>query len=178
MRVITPPDFEPLDLDDVRVQVRADGNEEDALLAGFIAAARQAAEHRTGRAYGSQVREMSFDTWCDPLRLIGYPVTSIESVKYLDSDGVLQTLDPSSYTDPTDQPARIYLLDIGPTLQAVKGAIRITYECGADMPDCVKTWCLLTVGSLYRNRESVTSAAANELPRTLYDSMLDREVIY
>ena len=59
-KVITPVATEPVTLAQARLQVRLtddDGTDEDTLLTAYITAAREIAEHYTGRALAPQTLE-------------------------------------------------------------------------------------------------------------------------
>lgn len=61
--LLTPPAAEPVEVDDVKLALRIDGDEFDVLLPGLIAAARQVAEQETGRAFIAQTWRAELDDW-------------------------------------------------------------------------------------------------------------------
>lgn len=71
----------------------------DPLLGMLITAARTAAEHRTGRALINQTWERVLAGFpAREIELGMLPLQSITSVKYYDTDGVLQTMPSTDYT--------------------------------------------------------------------------------
>lgn len=106
---------------------------------------------------------------------------SVEYVKYLDRDGVEQTLDPSSYiVDNVSEPGIIApaYATFWPDSLAVPNAVRIGFAAGygdaAAVPAGLKSWMLMRVGALYENREEEAVGArivAVELP--FVDKLLD-----
>lgn len=107
------------------------------------------------------------------------PVQSVDSVKYYDFQGVLQTVDPSLYnaslgTPPRIQPAYSKVWPISrPTIDSVQVNFTAGYGDTADkLPDAVKSAVKLLVGNWYRNRESVvTGTIVAVLPQAV-DSLL------
>lgn len=104
--LVTPPTLEPLTVTEAKLRAGlawADGDPRDALMQGFIAAARSVVEQRTGLALLTQTRDLYFDRL--PIDRAGtarlpaqsLPLQQVISVKSTDSSGVVQTLDPSNY---------------------------------------------------------------------------------
>jgi len=89
------------------------------------------------------------------------PLISVDSIQYIDQDGVQQTLDPSLYkVDDVSEPARI-LPAYGTTWPATRNeinAIAITLTAGwaspSAVPQPIKSWMYLRIGAMYENRES------------------------
>jgi uncharacterized phiE125 gp8 family phage protein len=101
--LFTAPVLEPLTL--VQAKLRAgldwtDGDPRDALMNGFIAAARSKVEQDTGLALLTQTRDIYFDAL--PGSIIDLPpqsrpLQSVTSIKSTDTAGAVQTLDPTAY---------------------------------------------------------------------------------
>lgn len=184
LKLITGPTSEPVTTDEAKVHLRVVGTDDDAYIAALIAAARQAAEQATGRALMAQTWEASFDRFEYAMTLPRPPIVSVESVKYLDAAGALQTLDPSQYElNDYKEPARIirpYVV-IWPATQQHENAVVIRYVAGyanaAAVPQEIKSWMLLRIGMLYANRESVVDGMRTaELP--FIDRLLDSAKVY
>ena len=62
---ITAPATEPIDLATAKLHCRVDGTDEDTLIAALIVAAREQAEHETGRALVTQTWEQVHDAFPD-----------------------------------------------------------------------------------------------------------------
>jgi uncharacterized phiE125 gp8 family phage protein len=142
--VIGPPD-PILTSDEVRVRLGIEDG--DDVLDPLIAAACAQIEPPlgwVGRAFGLQTLEQRgawfADEWCgEELRLRFPPLVAVNSVKYLDDDGVEQTLDPSGYEVlGIGDAARIVLPYAGswPSIRWAPEAVRVEYEAGyeADAP--------------------------------------------
>lgn len=101
-KVITPVATEPVVLSEARLQckVDADDTSHDALLTSLCTAAREFAEHYTGRALAQQTLEAALDRFpCERyIDLPMPPVATITSIKYDDAEGVEQTLSTADYS--------------------------------------------------------------------------------
>jgi len=188
-KVLTPPAVEPITLDEAKLHLRVDYDDDDALIARLIGSAREAAESELSRTLIETTFELVMDAFprcqlgvTDPgpiIRILNPPLLAVESITHLDHAGEEQTLDPSTYTVESGTPGWIFPAfgKIWPSVPRHPGAVRIRYKAGygpeaGDVPDCVKTWMLLLVGANYENRESVVAGVSiTELPGL--DSILD-----
>ena len=183
-RVVTAPSVEIVTLDEAKAHLRVDGTDEDALIGALIVAAREQAEHRTGRAFGAQVREMIIDAFPSAeIRLDGTPVTNIISVSYADTAGATQVLDASAYVLDQHAIPSWLLPSYGtawPATYDTANAVVLRYDCGQTAGvDSVRAWMLLALGTWYKQREAiVTGAAVAQLPHAFWDGLLDRYRIY
>ena len=185
-KIITPPSVEPLTLTEAKDHCRVDGTDEDALIAALITAARESAEHETGRALCTQTRELVLDAFPEAFALRGAPVQSLVSVKYLDTAGVEQTLDPQdTLLDKDSEPG--YLVPAygkaWPATWPVPNAVRVQYTCGygaaVNVPSALKSWMLLAIGTLYAQRETLIFGAITAyLPDRFWHRLLDPYRIY
>ncbi|MGN5354335.1 head-tail connector protein [Ralstonia sp. L16] len=106
---------------------------------------------------------------------------SVDYIKYLDEDGVEQTLDSSQYVvDAVGEPGAVTPLinTYWPTTQNVMNSVRIGFTAGygaaADVPDGIKSWIKLRVATLYSNREEVAVLNRGKVEMLPYvDSLLD-----
>jgi uncharacterized phiE125 gp8 family phage protein len=185
----TPPAIEPVTLDEAKKHLNVSIGDDDALIQGFITAARQLAENMTGR-------QMVTATWVG--RLDGFPadgeiplpkppLQSVTSIKYFDLDGVEQTLDTGVYlVDADSTPGRILLSpdQNWPGTRAQANAITIEFVAGwpvageppsvATTPEAIKSWIKLRVAGMYEFREPVvTGPMVTELKRDFVDGLLD-----
>ena len=133
LKLITPPPIEPISATDARIHARIEHTADDALLGAMIVAARAEAEHETGVRCVSQTLEQVLDGFSDRMDLDVKPVRAIVSVKYLDSDGVEQTLDPAVYKLIENAlPPRVVLKSgqSWPSTYAADDAVRIRFIAG------------------------------------------------
>lgn len=160
--VITPPEpiLEPAD---ARVQLKLDGDADDAFLELAISAATGSIDGPTGwlgRAIGRQTLEAVLDGFhgpdCGgPLILPYPPIHEISSVKYTDTNGAEHTVAGANYR----LEGRRLIAAYGaswPTVRNETGAVRVQFFAGYDpIPDPIKQAVLIMVGDLYRFRDSV-----------------------
>ena len=192
LSVVTAPSAEPVTTDEVKLWLRVDDTADDALIAGLITAARSIFEQLTGRAL---VETTYLATW-DGLPRVGtyggaglsrelelprapFAATSpVAWLKYLDEDGVEQTVASSDYTVETGRDAarypRLVLNEAAswPTLGSYPGALRCQFTAGygaaSDVPAEIKVCLKQLVTHLYQNRAPVNVGnIVNELPWAL-----------
>lgn len=174
--VITPPSVEPIDRDDIaKLHLKLeDVTTEDALLDIWIQAAREAIEDRTGLSLITQSRQIKLDYFptCGYIELMNGPVQadSVE-ITYFDTDEVEQTLAAADYwVDTHSNIARIVIKNYWPAIKCRPNAVTIDYDAGfgdeaADVPAKLKSACLLRLGHLYENRQSVVmGTSVSEVP--------------
>ncbi|ADG70062.1 phiE125 gp8 hypothetical protein (plasmid) [Planctopirus limnophila DSM 3776] len=164
-RVVTTiaPADEPITLADLKRQIRVDTSDEDDQLTAYIKAARELLEEHTERALVTQTRQLYLDRFpsCQTIEIPCTPVTSIESIEYIDPTGQLQELDPSSYVaDLVSSPARIRPAygRFWPAIRYQMNAVIVTFEAGQDVdevPERAKQAIRLLAGHWYANRETV-----------------------
>lgn len=164
---------------------------DDPRLSILITAARQHAEQELGRYLVTQTLDAYFDDFPRydnprfPSREIRLPpLQSVASVKYIDTDGVLQTLAADQYTvDANAKPARIYPAYglAWPDTLDIENAVTIRFVAGygtaAAVPACIKHWLLMRVRMMYDNPAPfiVGPTGAAQLPPAFIDSLLDPE---
>lgn len=196
VKVITAPAELPVTLAQARAWCRIDNAnaDDDAVLQALIRAAVAYAEHRTGRAFVP--RTLEFWTDCFPLSRIELPappLLEVVSVKYVDTDGVLQTLPTADYeVDTYSEPGAVQRAfdAIWPDVRAeairpVRVLYRAGYTAGSpidwenDLPGELITWLHARVATAYENREQLVVGAGQvlELPRANVDGLLDSLVV-
>lgn len=172
------PATEPVDAATCKLQARIDSTAEDALLAIYIQAAREACEQIIGRPLITQTIARVSDDWPDDddIELLRAPVQSITSITYLDADGASQTASTALYTlDNADEhgPAWVLLQDgqTWPTLGDYGNAVTVTFVAGygaaSSVPAAIKQWILLAVAHMFENR-------AASVPQDFGGALLDR----
>lgn len=199
LKLTVPRAAQPVTLAEAKLHLRVDSSDEDALISALIVAATDDAEHLMGRAVLTQRWQLTLDAFNAPppsgqlvapastpdeIALQRPPVTSVVSVKYLQaSDGVLTTLAPSEYTlaAASDYTARLVPAwgKSWPATRDMPEAVQIVFECGyadaASVPENIKAWIKLRVGSLYANREQWTTGRNITIaPNPFIDCLLDR----
>ena len=175
---VTPPAAEPLTTAEAKAHLVVEHSDDDTLIDAQIAAARKLAETRTNRQLVQATYDWKIDRFSDLMHLPKPPLVSVTSIKYIDTDGVEQTLDGAVYNVEADSvPGQIRLaynqswpstrIDVEPiTIRFVAG-----YANAAAVPEAIKRWMLLQIGSMYNSREdTVIGSGTSRLDFT--DSMI------
>lgn len=145
----TAPTTEPLSIADIKEHLRIDDSVTDhnTELAALIIVARKYVEEVTRRGLITQ----TWDYWLDrfpfgdrEIELPRSPVSSVDSITYVDENGTEQTWASSNYTVDTDsEPGRIYLAynKRWPAIRSQRKAVKIRFVAGygdaVDVPDDV-----------------------------------------
>jgi uncharacterized phiE125 gp8 family phage protein len=171
------PTTEPVTLAETQLHLRLDtegspaSHPDDSLVNIMISASRENAEQYTGVTIASATYEMVASINKDNINLQTFPVTSIASVTYVDSEGATQTVSSSTYSiNNYYRPSRLYF-----TNEVGAYDLKITFTAGYTdgespnpfpTPAGVKAAILLMVGNLYENRESVSNMQSYERPQS------------
>lgn len=211
--LVTPPTAEPLALADVRAHLRIDSDDfsQDATINILMLAARRYAESYTGRSLMTQHWQAVADRFPGWYPLVGAPwnayvpapvlnqhiddqtiklgrgpVQSVESITYVDLNGVTQTLDPSTYIfDNSDLMQRVAPAygTVWPVARQQLGAVRINFTAGAAtaaaVPATILNWMLVRIATAYEHREAEEIVAKGKLqPLEYVDTLLDSEKVW
>lgn len=172
-RITTPT--EPVTLAEAKLHLRVDGTDEDALIQGLISAARETCEDRTEGTVPVTGWRLTLDTFPDAIKLPRPPIVSVESVKYLDTAGVQQTLSPLDYVVDTVSAPGYIVPAFGkawPETRDQINAVEVEYTAGsATPPAAIKAWMLLAIGEMFMNREG--SAERPAVSHGFADRLLD-----
>jgi uncharacterized phiE125 gp8 family phage protein len=176
-RIVTPPEVEPVSLKEAKAHLRLDSDADDAYVSALITAARERVELFLRRALITQVFEYTIDDFLAYDRAIDLPrppLQSVEWVRYLDTAGVLQTLDPGTYTvdASSNEIGRIALAwnRFWPFTRYTINAVTIRFAAGFgdaadDVPQAIRQGILIEVSNLYENREDVVfGQSVNMMP--------------
>lgn len=158
LRTITPPAAEPVSIATVKAHLRLDGSTEDALLAIYLAGAREQGEGLARRAFITQTLEMSLDEFPRDgvLSVLRPPLQSVTSVKYTDRDNVQRTW--TDYdVDIASQPGRIIFNTLPGDALRESGAITVQFVAGygdtsPDVPSTIQNAVLALVAYWYEMR--------------------------
>lgn len=159
-KVVTPVAVEPVTTAEAKAHCKVDTSDDDTLIAALITAAREYAEHETGRAFAPQTLEMALNAFpdcnADWIDLDMPPVASVSSVKYTDTAGDEQTMDSGDYALSVYGESRRISLAYNvswPITQDIPDAVRIRYVTGyTTLPKAAKQGLLLVIGHFYESR--------------------------
>lgn len=161
---------EPVTVAEVKSQLRFVFDNEDALIGGYIASARDRCEAELNRKLRRQRAELTYSAWGTGLRLdrMGHDV-EIESITYVDTAGAVQTLPSTDYRIKKEH-LLLVLPAIGkdwPALNCEEPTIVVTLQAGCaaatDVPQPVKNWIMAVAASMFRSRESHSDKTMTEL---------------
>tara|TARA_R110002051_G_scaffold4506_1_gene24297 strand:+ start:530 stop:1108 length:579 start_codon:yes stop_codon:yes gene_type:complete len=160
---------------EAKQHLKVDTTADDTYIDNLISAATESAQIFTNRYFIETTLDQFGDNWNDIATLFKSPVTTVDYIKYYDSDNTEQTLAASVYlVDTKHQPARIALKPSQsfPSLADRINAINVKYDVGygtaaSDVPEGIRQAVLLTIGNWYENRqEVVVGRIATELPKS------------
>jgi uncharacterized phiE125 gp8 family phage protein len=181
LTLIAAPSVEPVTLDEAKLHCRVYGTDDDTLITALIVSARQQAEARTARVLVTQ--QWRLDLECFPADGIDIPLpplVSVQSITYLDGDGVRQTLVASEYEVITNETPGAVLPAYGkswPSCRVTPGSVQVSFTAGygaaAAVPQAIKQWILLSIGTWYENRESAIVGAGGVTVMPYTEALLD-----
>jgi uncharacterized phiE125 gp8 family phage protein len=174
---ITAPVLDPVTQSEIYRHLRLVEDATEKAYADAVAeVAREYVEQYSGTALLTQTWELTLDEWWQGVLELPYPpLQSVSSIKYIDSDGVEQTLSASAYSVTTGDPVGYvqFAADTTvPVARAEAGAIRIRFVSGytaaADIPASLRQAVLLMTAQWFENREPVllSGAIPQQIPMT------------
>jgi uncharacterized phiE125 gp8 family phage protein len=180
LKLITAPVAEPVALAEQKLHMRVDLADDDGKINALIAAARQRLEIETWRAFMPQTWELYLDAFPtdSEFELPLAPLASVTYLKYIDQDGVLQTLvaDTDYVVDAISDPGRIALAyqAAWPATRSVPNAVVAKFVAGyataAAVPASLKLAIQMLASHWYENREPINLGNnGSELPMTVAD---------
>ncbi len=198
LQLVTPPAGEPVSLAEAKQHLRVDGGDDDLLIGSLIIAARQAAETKTGRQLITARWKLVLDAFPGPplmqsspgasfglpghaILLAKCPVQEVVRIEYLDMNGTTQVMPASDYVlDTACEPARltpVFGKTWPPTLPQM-GAVSVSFDAGygaaSEVPEGLKSWIKLRVGSLYGHLEEMSVLSRGRIdPLPFVDGLLD-----
>lgn len=164
---------EPVSLALAKSALRVDISTDDTLIAFYISTARSYIERicRPQLAMMTQTCSYVADAFpaSDVLELRPYPLQSVTSIVYTDSDGVAHTISANDYLVATreDEPGRIILKRTAswPTVELIEAnGFVVTFVAGfgsvdTEVPHELRQAILLLVGHQYENREALSPSS-------------------
>lgn len=153
---------EPVSLAEAKEHLRKTTDDEDALIASYVSAARRWVEEYTGHILVRRVVTQRFADWGDYLALSGNPISALTSIVYTDADG-----EDAEYEDGVLRnvvyPAAVYPPYGGqfPTL-GNDGTITATFTAGyaeGEVPEQAVHAIKILITSMYEGRGSMSEDA-------------------
>lgn len=164
----TAPAIEPISVLEAKNQMRVTHADEDGLIANYITAARQAAETFTNRQFITATWELRLDEFPQRIRLPYPPAQKVNTLKYYDTAGTLQTILPADYRlDIYEEEARIDPAygKVWPAPRAQSATIIVDYDAGygltaATVPMGLRQAILWLVAHWFEHREPILYGAS------------------
>lgn len=181
----TPPLIEPIGLDEVKAHSRIDLDNDDLLIQSQILAVRNMVEIIYDLALITQTWTMYLDFLpLDCIEIFKRPVQSVSSIKYLDGDGVAQTVSPALYwVDLNSRPPRILRAQESnwPYVQSRPSAVAVEFVAGfgdkrENIPPHLISYLLIKTADYYEHRESYSELKLQGLD--FVDSLISNERLF
>lgn len=172
---------EPITLNEAKAHLRIDNSftADDTYINTLISVSRNICENYVGFILGHNTKlHYYLDAFPDSEVIYLYGVANLSSITihYEDQNGNNQLLSNTYYNIDTNSiPSRIFLIDtaiIPDTSDNIPSAVNITIDAGPlaeyQLPKSLYQAILLTIGSLYENRQNVVVGGGKgyEIPQT------------
>lgn len=159
---VTYPSGTIITLAEAKLHLRITADDQDAVINDCIKAATNLVESYTNQLFQSRtfVAYMDESEFCSyqTINILKYPITSIDSIKYLDTSGVEQTFSTGNYsTDLTDCPARILPTTTASVKANVLNQYRVYFTAGFASRDSIEpeliNWIKIFTGFFFNTRQ-------------------------
>lgn len=155
----------PVSLEEVKEHLRFTYDSEDSLILSRIKMITAFCEDQTQLSLMGKTLELIEPSFNCKIVLPRPPVQSIVSIKYLDVNGVEQTLAESEYVVNNFDEQRAFVMpsygkswpDVLPGIDSVKIRYIAGYPSPSIVPEPLKLWILLQIGHWFENRSAVNS---------------------
>ena len=180
MKLITPPDDEPVTLAEAKVAARIDGDAHDAILPALITAAREQAEQIAGCALVEQVRRYELRDWpASGVPLPEHGATAV-AVSYW-TGSAWQSVPGVQFGEVTGGTA-IAHADAWPALPDVPARPRVRVDitaglAAADVATCLRVYIMASVAHWIENPGALT-ASGKAASNPLFERLLDPLKVY
>ena len=162
----------PISLAQAKKHLRVDDADQDSIIDGLIRAAVEDVQNEAWRQLITATYDIFFDAFPGGIwRMPKAPLRNIVSVKYLDTNGILQTLATSTYlVDTAHEPGRIALAyqQYWPPAYSVPNNVTVRIVCGYATPFTANAGLMTAAGHPYADGDLVRlSTTENALPAGL-----------
>lgn len=174
-KLISAASSDPVSVSELKSQLRITTSDQDTMLGVILKAATQHVEDYLRYALISSTWDLYLDAFPKSGKCVYIqksPVSSVTSVKYYNSSGVLTTMtvDTEYVVDVNDMPAKIYepYGVIWPTPQTRLNAVVIRFVAGyanaAAVPEQIKQGILMLAATMFENpSDEVTGTQINAI---------------
>ena len=177
-RLITPPEALAVSLASAKLNLKIDSSDQDAIITAWIQGITAHAEHITGRSFINQTWRVTLDAFPSAIKL-PCPVSSVTSVKYLDTTGAEQTLAANQYlVDSVSEPG-VIVPAVGASWPATYPQVNAVYvdvvagygATDASVPDGIKLYIL---AKLTEQFDPAIRLEKDTVQASFLDCLLDR----
>lgn len=178
LNLTVPHTVDPVSDTEQKLHAKIDLPDDDALVSDLNKTATDYIGDRLQRDFTEATWELSLNAFppapC-PIEICRVPLISIESIKYIDTAGVEQTLAASEYkVDDKAEPAAVFRAFnvTWPTTRTEVNAVTVTFKAGygalaTDVPEKFKTIIKHMFTHLYEHREPMKDKQWVEIPEHL-----------
>lgn len=136
---------EPATVAEIKTLIPIAENDHDARIGTLISALRMEAEQITGRSLATSTWQIKLDAFPYEIRLLWPVIVSVQSIQYIDPNGLMQTLNPSAYVvDTHSEPGWILPAtnNAWPSTYNAANVVTVNYTAGygASSPEALKLW--------------------------------------
>jgi len=164
------------------------GDTEDTLVGIYLDASIRAVENKIQRSLMSSEHELYCKTWEQFLNLQQYPVSSINSIKYYDENGDLQTLATGTYNVQNFKRPAVLEFDSdfdAPDTDDRQFPIVVNFNAGYDVAASgseevlfIVSHLLMELGDRYENRQNELAGNAIFMFNNNSDAALAQEALW
>jgi len=176
----TPPAEYPVTLLEAKAHLGILHTEDDDYITSLIAVATEQAEQITGRQLVQAEYYLYMDELPERFELPKPSLVSVDAFEYIPDGGTEYTaVDAALYmVNDKAEPAVIAERPDAdfPDTEEVFNAVRITFTAGygaaADVPQSIRQWMLLRIGTMYEHREEVVVGTVTQEIKNDYNRYL------
>jgi uncharacterized phiE125 gp8 family phage protein len=172
--LLTPPAAEPLLLADAKGFLRVETDEDDALIAALVSAARLHVEAQTGLALLAQSWRMVLDRWpeCGRIPVRPAPLRSVTAARVFDREGHAHAVDTQAFVPDMAAMTLAFVPWAMPLPTRIAAGIEVDIAVGfgdapADVPEPLRHAIRLLAAHWYENRGVVAADARATVPSTV-----------
>lgn len=159
---IIPPVGEPLDLDEVKRQLRITHTHQDAYIASLIEDARYLFIQKTNHMLMETELMLTLNCFMPAIILLRGPVLSVSNLAYTDKNGVNQTIASADYIVKNIDNKMYSVCPADgvtwPLTSGLEDSVRITYKVGYpsqdDIPRAVKRWMHMMITDWFTQKDT------------------------